>query len=199
MGGDFVITSTTSRKDYSISEKDSEAIKFISGVGKVDMQKVLQTKMEVEGGKVTSEGFKFLERQSKMTPEARNNFEQKIYSFFVNAYGYQNEDLIKLKEFIKEGKIELEEMDGKPVIILGQNLNYSNNTELKVGDQVKIKYHRYDEKGQYTGDGLQVFVIGALLKDNYMSPSDTSVKNVIIMNSSTAEKFLKLYCLWLHY
>lgn len=191
MGADFIISSTSIQDKYSVGSKDVESIRNIVGIKEVKVQKDLLTTLEVPGTKITQEGMKFLKSQSNKDPKARSDFEQKIYNFNVDVLGYEVEDLNSLKEHLEAGEVDIEAMNIKPIAILGQNLNYSNNTTLKVGDEIKINFLNYDDKGNYIGERLETFVIGGLLKDNYMS-TDISIKNIVIVSNSVADKYLNL-------
>jgi ABC-type antimicrobial peptide transport system permease subunit len=191
MGTDFIISSTLSKEEYSVAGKDVESIRNMIGIEEVNVQKNLLTTLEVPGTKITQEGMKFLKSQSNKTPKARSDFQQKIYNFNVNVLGYESDDLNSLKEHLQAGEVDIEAMNIKPIAILGQNLNYSNNTVLKVGDEIKISFLNYDGKGNYISEELETFVIGGLLKDNYMS-TDIAVKNIVIVSNIAADKYLNL-------
>lgn len=191
MGGDFLITATNSQESYSISDRDIDYIKSVEGISKITKQKKLQTAMEIQEGKITSEGMNGLKRESLKSPEARYDFEQKIYIFNVIISAYEIEELKKIGDKLAFGKIDENEFYEKPFVILGQNLNYSNNTKLQIGDSIKLRYPYYDENGKYINDKTESFIIGGLLKEDYLS-DDASVNNVVIMSSKTAERFLQL-------
>ncbi|MGH4121786.1 MAG: ABC transporter permease [Clostridium sp.] len=191
MGGDFLISTTNSQQNYSISDKDLEDIKNINGIDKVNKSNELKTTIEVEREKITNEGMKYIERESKKSPEAKNNFQQKIYSFNATAFGYTSENLKTMKKHIVKGKIDINDMNEKPEIILAQNLNYNNNTKLNLGDSIVLDYPYYDSKGNFVNMRNETFIIRALLNQDYAAP-DMKIGNVVIMSDKVAEKYLNI-------
>jgi len=191
IGGDFIIVSSSSQPKDSLSDKDIEDIKDIKGIDQIYNGKTLYTAMIVPEGKITKEGMKLLQQESNKSSYAKQQLESKIYKFSVIVNGYSKDELNSMKGSIVEGKINAEDMDESPVVILVQNLNYSSNTRYNAGDKLTLMYYIFDDKGNFIRDDKKTFTIAAILKEDLISP-DAQIKNLVFMRNETAEKYLDL-------
>ncbi|MGH4123680.1 MAG: ABC transporter permease [Clostridium sp.] len=191
MGGDFVISVAEDQPNYYLSDSELDDIKDIKGIDKIVKLKTSTSLMQVEKELVTSNGVKFLAKASKSSQESIYDFEKQRYKFKTEIRGYTLEDLDNIKENIIQGKMDKEKMLKEPMIILGQNLNYSNYTKLKVGDKIQLSYCAYDEDGRFKDYKSEIFTIGALLKEDF-NTYDAQSNNVIIVSDKVAEKYLNI-------
>jgi ABC-type antimicrobial peptide transport system permease subunit len=189
MGGDFILSLKTTDPNYVITDKDIHEIESIKGIDKIKILKEAGTSLQVPDEKVTDEGISFLTKESKKSLNAASNFKAKIYTFNSKIFGYTEEDLKELNKYILEGKIDIKEMSENPIVLLAQNLNYSNYTKLNVGDSIKLSYVYYDEKGNFVNYRDGTFTIGALLKENALK---SSLSNFVILNENICEKYLNI-------
>ncbi|MBZ9685004.1 FtsX-like permease family protein [Clostridium estertheticum] len=190
MGGDFVI-STNSEPNYALLDSDVDGIKNIKGIDKINKLKVSQSFMQVPKDKVTFNGLKTIEKESNYTAQTKFDFESGIFKLKTDVLAYTSDDLSIMKQYLLDGNIDKEEMDERPIVILAQNLNYSNNTKLKVGDSIELSYAEYNDDGMNVKNSSEIFTIGALLKEDFSS-IDGQSNNVIIMGEKTAEKYLRI-------
>ena len=191
MGGDFVISAAQNAPNYALSDKDIDDIKNIKGIDKIVKIKTSTSPIQVPKDSVTIDGVKFLAKNSKTSQQSMYDFEKQRYKFKTEIRGYTLEDLDKLEEYLLQGKIDKEKMLKEPVVILGQNLNYSNYTKLKVGDKIQLGYCTYDEDGNFFDYKSETCTIGALLREDFKS-DDGQINNVVIVSDKVAEIFLNI-------
>jgi putative ABC transport system permease protein len=191
MGGDFVISATEDAPNYALSDKDISDIKDIKDIDKIVKLKTSASPIQVPKESVTIDGVKFLAKSSKTSQQSMDDFEKQIYKFNTEIRGYTLEDLDNLEEYLLQGEIDKEKMLKEPVVILGQNLNYSNYTKLKVGDKIQVGYSVYDKDGNFWGYKNETCTIGALLMEDFKS-NDGQTNNVIIVSDKVAEKYLNI-------
>lgn len=191
MGGDFVITSSSISSKKALTDKDIQDIENIKGIGKISKGKNVMSLMTVPEGKVTDYGIKFLRKEANKTPSAKQQFEQKIYTFHTTVYGLAEEDFNSIKGQIVQGEIDTDKMDKEPLVILAQNLNYTSYTKLNVGDRIRLTHPVFDDDGNYINETDETFTIGAILDNDFISP-DPRLNNVVFMSSKTAEKYMKI-------
>ncbi|MDV3426120.1 MAG: FtsX-like permease family protein [Bacillota bacterium] len=191
MGGDFVITSASISRKKALTDKDIKDIENIKGIGKISKEKNVMSIMKVPEGKVTDYGIKFLRKEANKTPSAKQQFEQKIYSFHSTVYGLAVEDFSSIKDYVAQGEIDTDKMDKEPLVILAQNLNYTSYTKLNVGDRIKLTHSNYDDDGNFINETDETFIIGAILDNDFISP-DPLLNNFVFMSSKTAEEYMKI-------
>ncbi|WP_035292872.1 FtsX-like permease family protein [Clostridium sp. KNHs214] len=191
MGGDFVISTPTDKPDYALSHEDIEYIENIKGVNKINKEKMSCVSMQVPKDTVTEEGIKVLSKESNLNSAAQDDFKNQRYKFKTEVKGLTEEGLKKTKEQLKEGKINEKELQEKPMVILAQNLNYSNCTKLNIGDHIELICHVYDNEKKRTEVKNETFTIAAILKEDYM-PEDSQIKNVVIVSEKAFEKYFKI-------
>lgn len=191
MGGDFVITTAEDQPNYALSDKDIDYIRDIKGVDKIVKLKVSDSYIQVPKEEVTNDGIKFLEKDSKLTLQSMDDFKKQRFKFKSEVRGYTLEDLDNFKEQLLQGEIDKDRLQKEKVVIVGQNLNYSNYTKLNVGDKIQLGYCVYNENGKFWGYKSEEFTIGALLKKDFKS-NDGQINNVIIVSDKVAEKYLNI-------
>ncbi len=191
MGGDFVVSTPADKPDYALSHEDIEYIENIKGVDKTDKEKMSYVSMEVPKDTVTKEGIKFFSKESNRNSKTQEDFKNQRYKFRTEVKGLTEEELEKIKEHVIKGKINERELQEKPMVILAQNLNYSNCTKLNIGDHIELSCHVYDNEKDRTERKSETFTIAAILKEDYM-PEDSQIKNVVIVSEKAFEKYFKI-------
>jgi putative ABC transport system permease protein len=191
MGGDFVISAAEDQPDYALSDKDIDYITDIKGIDKVVKLKISDSYIQVPKEEVTNDGIKFLEKDSKLTVQSMEDFKKQQFKFRSEVRGYTLEDLDKLKEQLLQGTIDKDKLLKEKVVIIGENLNYSNYTKLNVGDKIQLGYCVYDEDGKFWGYKSEEFTIGALLKKNFRT-TDMRGTHIAIVSDKIAEKYLNI-------
>lgn len=187
MGGDFVLSSSDEGDDYSLYDKDIEKIANIEGIEKIKPIKFASLQMQVAPDKLTQSGYNYLERRSRENYSTQDDFKQKIYKFTTEVYGYSEKDFEAIKDSIKEGKLNVDEMQNNPIIILGQNLNFGNYTDMKVGDKINLYIPVYNEEGNIVDFDVRAFTIGALLRTDTRIKSE-ALNNMVIMSANMSDK-----------
>jgi putative ABC transport system permease protein len=191
MGGDFVISTAEDQPNYALSDKDINYIRDIKGVDIMVKLKVSGSFIQVPKEKITDDGIKFLEKDSKLTQQSMYDFEKQRFKLKAEVRGYTFEDLDNFKEQLLQGEIDKDKLLKEKVVLVGQNLNYSNYTKLNVGDKIQLGYCVYDKEGKFWGYKSEEFTIGALLKRDFKS-NDGQINNVVIVSDKVAEKYLKI-------
>lgn len=191
MGGDFVISTPADKPDYALSYEDIEYIQNIKGVDKIDKEKMSYVSMQVPKDMVTEEGIKVLSKESNINSKTQEDFKNRRYKFRTEVKGLTEEELEKTKEHVIKGKINERELQEKPMVILAQNLNYSNCTKLNIGDHIELMCDVYDNEKDRTERKNETFTIAAILKEDYM-PEDSQIKNVVIVSEKAFEKYFKI-------
>ncbi|MCM0648875.1 FtsX-like permease family protein [Clostridium swellfunianum] len=190
--GDFVLLSSGSSKDYGLTEKDIDKLSSIKGVEKISTERRLFSSVDVPGESITSKGMKYVEANSSKNPYLKELFDQKQYFFETTTLGYNAEELEKLKSGLIEGNIDVKKMKEKQLVIVAQNLNYKEYTNLKVGDKITINYPVYDEKGNSVRDSKEVFEVGAVVKEDAVKQLDATTSVMFIVSEEAIKNYLKL-------
>jgi ABC-type antimicrobial peptide transport system permease subunit len=187
LGGDFIIYSNEYNDECSLYNDDIKKITDIKGITKINKVKFVFLQMKVAPDKVTQSGIDFLGKKAKENTYSQDDLKHEVYKFNTEVYGYSKEDLELIKNSLKEGKIDIDKMQNDPIVILGQNLNYGNNTNLKVGD--KINLYIPVSNGEYIVDyDVKTFTIGAMLKSDTRT-RDASLNNMVIMSDKLNESY----------
>jgi len=190
--GDFILLSSGTSKDYGLTEKDIDKLTNIEGVEKVSTERRVSSPVDVPGESITNKGLKFIEGNSNKNQYLKELFNKKQYFFETRTLGYNDEELEKLKVGVIEGNIDVNEMKEKQLVIVAQNLNYKDYTNIKVGDRIKISYPIYDEKGNPVRDSKEVFEVGAVVKEDVIKLSDGSTSVMFIVSEDAMKNYLKI-------
>ena len=69
----------------------------------------------------------------------------------VDIFGYSDEQLEELKKYVVDGEIDIDKMKEEDSIILVQNIDGLDYTNLSVGDEVQAEFHKVNENGELQG------------------------------------------------
>lgn len=188
--GDFIINSRNSSPGCGITQSNLQELSDIKEIEEISKTKKLNTTLEIPENRITSDGMKFLKSRASRSKNFLEAFEKKQYKFSTDIRGYNPTELNKLSQGILQGSINIEEMKNEPMAIVAQNLNYNNYWDIKVGDKIKVFYPKYDDNNKQTGDGVQIFQVAALIKEDMLTSVDGMANNQIIVSEESATDLL---------
>lgn len=188
--GDFTILADSNDISLGISIEEINKISEIKGVDKVFKKKNINTSIEVKKENLTRQGIDYVEAEGRSNNYTNQLISQGRYRFITGIVGFDSKELMNLQDKLLDGKIDIDEMQEKPLIILAQNLNNYDFTTLKVGDIIRIGCPKYNEKGKQVGYSNEDFIIGGLLKEEAIKSIGGAEKQRIIISNETAEKYM---------
>ncbi|GAA0115197.1 ABC transporter permease [Clostridium senegalense] len=185
-GGDFIIKSSSVQGDQGLTKKNIENISKIPSVNIKDKEKYINMLLQIPKDSVTSAGYKYLKAYCGGNKASLDNLNKGICDFNSYSYGYEKDEIEKLKEFVIDGEIDYEEMRENPYVILIQN-KYSKASE---DDFVKLKIPLYDEHGEFKGDNTVEFKVIAVLDESKVKLSERCITT--IMSNEAMERYLNV-------
>lgn len=188
--GDFTILADSNDISLGVSIGEINKLSEIRGLDKVSKKKIVNTSIEIKKEKLTKQGIDYVEAEGRSNNYTKQLISQGRYRFVTDIVGFDSTELMNLEDKLLEGKLDIDEMKEKPIILLAQNLNNYNFTALKVGDIIRIGCPKYDEKGKQVGYSNEDFIIGGLLKEEAIKSIGGSEKQKIIMSNEAAEKYM---------
>ncbi|MEG2291304.1 MAG: FtsX-like permease family protein [Clostridium sp.] len=184
---DFKITSNN---DAGLSVQDIDKLSTVDGVSIISKVKSQVTNIYVDKEMVTSDGLSYLKAKSKKSETQRDAFEKGIYNFDTMLYAYDKSALENIRGKVIEGSID--NFNNEPTLIIAQNLNNHNYTNIKVGDNIELYFEKYGDNGEKIGASSQDFKVGALLDDTKFQISDGRISVSIIISDELATKYLDM-------
>jgi len=184
---DFKISSYSKT---GIVDEELDEISEIEGIKVLSKVKESNVDMDVSKEMLTEEGYSYFKAESKRDKFNAELLEKDIYRFHPRVCGYSDKELQDLKNWVIDGNIDIEEMNKKPIVILIQNLNCYNFTQIKVGDKVKVGVNLYDKKGNNSGYSSKEFEVGAIVSGEGANIRDGMLKNAIIVSYEVASEYL---------
>lgn len=164
-GGDILIKyeNMNSMLNCGCDEGKLNKIRSIDGIKDMKKHRTFYLNLELAEDKLTTEGSNFY-----------SNKKNKFSSYLPSTYsvGIDNTEFDNLAKYAKEGTIDFRTYDGKPEVIVVQNINYHNYTKYKVGDTVTI-YARYIENAgilDFKDTDKVDFKVGAVLSTSPVRP-----------------------------
>uniref|UniRef100_UPI003217925D ABC transporter permease n=1 Tax=Clostridium sp. TaxID=1506 RepID=UPI003217925D len=185
---DFKISSSAIT---GIEEDKLNKIIQIKGTKIISKVKEATVSMEIPKKMLTEDGYSYLETESKRDKYLNELMEKGKCRLSSSVYGYSDEQLEDLKNWVMDGNIDIEEMKKEPSIILIQNINSYNYTQIKVGDKLVIVKEVFDAYGRSRGTSSQEFEVGAIVASEGINIADGST-NAIIVSYDVAEKNLMM-------
>jgi len=189
--GDFTLSTFLTEPGYGLTQDNIDKLNSIDGVKSVSKQKFFRTNVEFPKEGITKEGMDHIKEFSRRSYRLREDFEKGKYQFLTNVEGYGDQELMRLKEGLLKGEIDLDKMKEEPIAIVIENLNYNNYTSLQVGSKLKIPYIRYDNKGN-AGEKTQEVIVGAIVRADMLKNVDPTISSTIILNEKAMEKYLSI-------
>ncbi|MEG0308259.1 MAG: FtsX-like permease family protein [Clostridium sp.] len=170
-----------------------ERISSIPGINIILRQKERSSSIEFPKDMFTDEGIKHLENEAKMGGFLNQLIEQNRYELGIRSYGYCDEDLEKLKEYVIEGEINIDMMKKEKVLIISQGLNGHNYTNIKVGDELQIQCAKFNSAGTFLGIGYPEFVVGAIVSEDAFNTLNNKDSVMAIMSEETMMNYMNVY------
>ncbi|WP_346931317.1 FtsX-like permease family protein [Clostridium sp.] len=183
--GDFTITSSSV---IGVSDKELTEVSKINGIKIGTKTREFSAPMQVSKEVMTREGIEYFEEESYYNNYIMELYKQNKFEFATSAYAFSEEKLISLKDKVISGSIDIIEMNNNPTVAMVQNMNGYEYTNMKVGDEIEIVKLRYNEKGDFIGQDIQRFTIGAILSEDAIENTDNQGRNAIIFSYAGAEK-----------
>ncbi|WP_061995691.1 ABC transporter permease [Clostridium sp. ATCC 25772] len=185
-GGDFIIQSSSIEGNQGISKENIENIAKMPSVNIKGKEKYISNGLEVPKDNVTSAGCEYLKASCGGNKLLLDNLNKGIYRFYSDSYGYEKDEIEKLKEFVRLGEIDYEKMRENPYVILIQD-KYSKVSE---DDFVKFKIPLYDENGEFKDEDTVEFKVIAVLDKSKVNLGQRSI--TAIMSNEAMERYLNI-------
>lgn len=184
--GDFTLTSSAV---MGISDEELAGIMDIDGI-KVD-SKVMEFPIAMELSKkmMLDDGIKYFKEQSQYNNYIMDLLAHDKFEFLPTAHGYSNQELEELKDTVISGSLDIDEINNKSVVAIVQNMSYCEYTNIQVGDKIKTKKLKYDDKGNFKGQDIKIFTVGAILSEEAIKNPDGGSKNAIVLSYDSAKKY----------
>lgn len=168
---------------HGISQEALSEIANIKGI------EILNKKMQYNANICISEKFLTPKGKEYAVKKAGNStydagvMEKGKYRLESVVYGYSKEKLEGLRKDVIEGEIDLEKMNTEASIVFIQNANYYDYTNLAVGDEIEVNLVLLDAEGNFKGNKVKNFTIGAIV-DPIKASSEISsgISNAIIFS-----------------
>ncbi|MEG0613682.1 MAG: FtsX-like permease family protein [Clostridium sp.] len=187
--GDFKIISKA-----WITKGKTEELKNIDGVEKIITSKETYTSLEiVDTEKITKEGIGYIEELANTNSAYKDALKQNRFIIPSPCIAYKREQLEELKNHVISGDIDIETMNTEPTVVLAQNLNGYNYTNIKAGDSIYLRCHKVDEAGNIIGSTRESFIVSAIVDDNAFKHLDSKVGNMVILSEPVMEEYMWVY------
>ncbi|MEW8993897.1 ABC transporter permease [Clostridium sp.] len=187
--GDFTITSSSV---IGVNDEELTEVSNIDGIKIGTKIKEFSAPMQVSKEVMTKEGIEYFEEESYYDNYIMELYKQNKFEFSTTAYAFSDEKLNSLKDSVVSGNINISEMNNNPTVAMVQNMNGYKYTNMKVGDEINIVKLRYDENGNFIGQDIQRFSIGAILNEGAIEDADGQGRNAIIFSYAGAEKYYNI-------
>ncbi|MBE6060987.1 MAG: ABC transporter permease [Clostridium sulfidigenes] len=184
---DFKITTNNAK---GIEETDIAEINNVDGVSINSKIKFGQAVLYADREMITKDGLKYLEGRSKRSASESEMFTKGIYSFNIKLFAYDKNTMESIKEKVIEGNID--DINSEPTIVISQNLNNYNYTNIKVGDKVQVDLEVFNDKGDIMGVKTEEFKVGALVDNDKFQASDGFISIAAILSDEDATKYLDM-------
>ncbi|WP_346939900.1 FtsX-like permease family protein [uncultured Clostridium sp.] len=173
-----------------ITDEELDKISKIEGVKILSKVKESYHDMDITKEMLTDDGYSYLQVDSKRNAFLGELMAKGIYRFYPKINGYSDKQLEELNKWVIDGSINIEEMNKKSTVILAQNLNTYNYTQIKAGDKIKIGGDIYDEYGKAVGYSSKEFEVVAIVAEEGVAIGDGMAKNAIIVSYDVASEEL---------
>ncbi len=187
--------------DFKINSKSGLSLEKVSSVEGLDVTLKLKrrgTTMELPKEKFTEEGLKAYNEFGEINEYISQCISSERYQIEINVLGYSDEELEALKQYVIDGEIDIDKIKEGDTIILVQNIDGLNYTNLSVGDEVQPSFSKLDDNGEYIGGTFPKFKIGAIVSEDAikglpMNKEDTKMlSSVLILPDSVVKDHMNL-------
>ncbi|WP_346873733.1 ABC transporter permease [Clostridium sp. UBA5988] len=180
-GADFKITTNNA----GLNKDSINKISNIYGVSILSKIKIGYPQLYIDKEMITEDGLSYLERRNK-----GNETENSNYNFPAIVYGYDDLNLEGIKDNIIEGSID--NSNSEPTVIIVQDLNEYNYTNIKVGDEVELLLEKFNDKGEKIGASTEIFKVSAIVDSEKFRVSDGRISVAAILSDGDATKYLDM-------
>jgi ABC-type antimicrobial peptide transport system permease subunit len=154
--------------DFKVNSKSGLPLEKVSSVEGLDVTLKLKrrgTTMDLPKEKFTEEGLKAYKEFGETNEYISQCIFLDRYMIEINILGYRDEELEDLKKYVVDGDINIDKMKNEDILILVQNIDGLNYTNLSVGDEVQPSFIKLNDKGEYIGGTFPRFKIGAIVSE----------------------------------
>ncbi|MDR1773473.1 MAG: ABC transporter permease, partial [Clostridioides sp.] len=148
ISSDYYISESSTDLSDGINEEQVKKIKNLDGIKSVEPFKYRLISMNIDMDKMNYpdfyEDYNLAPAYKAMGGIFNKNKDNKSYDFKGGLFGYNDLSLKRLKPFLKEGSIDIENMKNNNVVIIKLDYDGKGNKAInyKVGDKIKIKFQR---------------------------------------------------------
>jgi len=184
---DFKITTNSAA---GLKENDIAEISNVDGVSISSKIKSGQAVLYADREMITKDGLRYLEGRSKRSASESEMFTKGIYSFNIMLFAYDKNTMESIEDKVIEGNID--NLNSEPTIIISQNLNNYNYTNIKVGDKIELDLEVFNEKGDMVGVKTKEFKVGAIVDNEKFQATDGFISIAAILSDEDATKYLDM-------
>jgi ABC-type antimicrobial peptide transport system permease subunit len=187
--------------DFKVNSRSGLSVEKVSSVEGLDVTLKLKrrgTFMDIEKENYTEEGLRTYEELGKSVEYISQCIYNERYLIEVTILGRNDEELEALKKYVIAGEIDIDKMKNEDILILVQNIDGLNYTNLSVGDEVQPSFTKLNDNGQFLGGTYPEFKVGAIVSEDAIkglplgTPSTTVHSSVIILPDSAMEKHMEM-------
>ncbi len=187
--------------DFKVNSKSGLSLEKVSSVEGLDVTLKLKrrgTTMDLPKEKFTEEGLKAYKEFGEINEYISQCIFLDRYMIEINILGYSDDELVDLKKYVVDGDINIDKMKNEDILILVQNIDGLNYTNLSVGDEVQPSFVKLNDKGEYIGGTFPKFKIGAIvsqeaIKGLPMNKEDNKMlSSVLILPDSVVKDNMNL-------
>ncbi|WP_346916351.1 FtsX-like permease family protein [Clostridium sp.] len=185
--------------DFKVNSKSGLSVEKVSSVEGLDVTLKLKrrgTTIEFPKEKFTELGLKTYEELGKSMEYVARCISEDRYWVEVDIFGYSDEQLEELKKYVVDGEIDIDKMKEEDSIILVQNIDGLDYTNLSVGDEVQAEFHKVNENGELQGITFPKLKVGAIVSEDAIKKlpinrKDTKLlSSIVILPDSAMEKHM---------
>lgn len=187
--------------DFKVDSKSGLSVEKVSSVEGLDVTLKLKrrgTTMDIEKENYTQEGLRTYEELGKSVQYISQCISRDRYLIEVTILGRSDEELEALKKNVIAGEIDIDKMKNEDILILVQNIDGLNYTNLSVGDVVQPSFTKLNDNGEFLGGTYPEFKVGAIVSEDAIkglplgTPSTTVHSSAIILPDSAMKKHMEM-------
>ncbi|WP_346893968.1 ABC transporter permease [Clostridium sp. UBA871] len=187
--------------DFKVDSKSGLSLEKVSSVEGLDVTLKLKrrgTTMDIEKENYTEEGLRTYEELGKSVQYISQCISRDRYLIEVTILGRSDEELEALKKNVIAGEIDIDKMKNEDILILVQNIDGLNYTNLSVGDVVQPSFTKLNDNGEFLGGTYPEFKVGAIVSEDAIkglplgTPSTTVHSSAIILPDSAMKKHMEM-------
>jgi len=152
--------------DFKVNSRSGLSAEKVSSVDGLDVTLRLKRRgstIEFLKEKFTDEGLKTYEELGKSMEYVAQCISAGRYWVEVNIFAYNDEQLETLKKYVIDGEIDIDKMKEEDTVILIQNIDGLNYTNLSVGDEIRTEFQKVDDRGKFIGINCPKLKVGAIV------------------------------------